>query len=231
MTGAQFLLRLEQADLGYPGSTVLHGVDLTLTPGDYLAVVGGNGSGKTTLLRTLLGVLPPVRGRLQRAAELRLGYVPQQVHLDPLFPVSAREVVRMGLYRGRMALRRLTAAERAFTEACLERVDLAAHAGALFGQLSGGQKQRVLVARALASRPNLLLLDEPTAGVDARASEIILDAMDELVRAGAAVVLVTHNPLALQGRASGVCLVARGGVSWRMPEQMLSADGLLEVFR
>ena len=222
---------MRQAALGYPGAGVLQGVDLTLGTGDYVALLGGNGSGKTTLVRTLLGVLDPLSGAIERSPALRLGYVPQQAALDPLFPITALEVVELGLLRDAGLLRPLAAAARERALDALARMHLGEQRRKLYGQLSGGQQRRVLVARALASDPNFLLLDEPTAGVDARATDIILQALGELHARGCGVLIVTHLPLALRGRANGALLCAHGQVLRRAPERLLSPEGVLEVFQ
>ncbi len=224
----ELLLSLRDASLGYGGTRVLDGVELELRRGDFLAVVGDNGSGKSTLLRTLLGVLPLLAGEERRASGLRLGYVPQQLALDPRFPVCAEEVVRMGLWRGRAAFRVERAADQERVRAALERVGMEHRAGEGFGTLSGGQKQRVLLARALVSAPNLLLLDEPTSGVDARATASIHRLLDELQAEAIAQVLVTHHPLSLRGRATHSCLVAEGTVRMLDPAQLLSPAGAAE---
>ncbi|MBC8330129.1 MAG: metal ABC transporter ATP-binding protein [Planctomycetes bacterium] len=222
------LISLRRAALGYAGARVLDGVDLVLRRGEFLAVVGDNGSGKSTLLRSLLGVLPVLAGEESRSPDLRLGYVPQQLALDPRFPVCAEEVVRMGLWRGRRALGRESAEDRRAVQRALERVGMQGHSGDGFGTLSGGQKQRVLLARALVSEANLLLLDEPTSGVDARAAASIHQLLDELHAEGVALVLVTHHPVHLQGRASRSCLVADGAVRFLDPAALLSAAGAAE---
>lgn len=225
------LLTLDRADLGYRGFPILHHVELGIRPGDFVAMIGANGSGKTTLLRALLGVLPPLDGRVVRAPELKLGYVPQVQHLDPLFPLSVREVVEMGLWRGRAATRGVPAADRAFARDCMRQVQMEEQATRLFSRLSGGQQQRVLVARALACRPNLLLLDEPTSGVDARAAEIVFEALSRLRAEGAGILIVTHHPLALGGRASRALLLRGGRVEERDPQELLTPEGLLELQR
>ncbi|RMH02521.1 MAG: metal ABC transporter ATP-binding protein [Planctomycetota bacterium] len=219
------LVALRGATLGYRGAPVLREVDLEVAAGDFLAVVGDNGSGKSTLLRSLLGVLPPLAGDLEREPGLRLGYVPQQLALDPRFPASVEEVARMGLWRRGRSFRRESREDLARVREALERVGLADRAAQAFATLSGGQKQRVLLARALVSAPDLLLLDEPTSGVDARATAAIHACLDELRAAGVGLVLVTHHPLALRGRATHACLVAGGRVRPEDPAELLSAGG------
>jgi len=157
----------------YNGQPVLREVNLRIAPRELVCVVGPNGGGKTTLLKLMLGLLRPDRGQIRilgrSAAEARplVGYAPQQMSFDPTFPASVMDVVRMGrLGRARPWARRARA-DKAAAEDALRKVGLYALRGRSFGELSGGQRQRVLIARSLASGPELLLLDEPTANLDA----------------------------------------------------------------
>jgi len=206
------LLRLENASFGYGGQRVLSGVDLALEPGEFLGIVGPNGAGKTTLFRGLLGLIAPLSGRVERA-HVAIGYVPQREGLDALFPISVEEVVHMGAY-GRLAgLRRLIAEERALVRNSLERVGLADLGRLPFASLSGGQRQRVLIARALMVRPRMLLLDEPTSGVDRAARQAIQSLLGELhAREEMTILLVSHDLSLLQASAREVLLVSEGRV-------------------
>jgi ABC-type Mn2+/Zn2+ transport system ATPase subunit len=188
------LLEIKGGDLGYPGTVVLTDFDLQIHRGDFLTLVGENGCGKSTLVRSLLGILPPLGGQVQTADGVRLGYVPQQLQLDPLFPFTASEVVAMGLARGPRPPRRLKSSDWLAVAAKLQMVKMDQHGSKLFSQLSGGQKQRVLLARALMQPVDLLLLDEPTAGIDAEAEKTILHTVATLHQEGTSVVLVTHHP-------------------------------------
>lgn len=199
---SEVLLSLEQADLGYGGSAVLSGVNLAVRAGDFLAIVGPNGGGKSTLLRSLLGSLPLLRGRRQIVKDLRVGFVPQELKLERDLPLTAADLAGMGGWGRAGAVLPVRAA--------LERVGLADRAQQRFTTLSGGQKQRVLLARALVCGPQLLLLDEPVAGVDAPATRVIYEVLAECARAGGAVVLVTHHPEAIS-RHVGATVRAEGG--------------------
>ena len=193
--GGERLLRLERASCRYGGDLALEEVDLELARGDRLALLGPNGGGKTTLLRLLLGLRPPSSGRLRwetpRGA-LRLGYVPQFPGFDRHFPLRVAEVVLQGRLAERRPLRRLPSAARAAAAETIERLGLGALAGAYLDELSGGELKRTLVARALVARPDLLVLDEPTASLDEPSRRVLWELVGELPRT-TAVVLATHD--------------------------------------
>jgi ABC-type Mn2+/Zn2+ transport system ATPase subunit len=208
------LIKIEEADLGYPGRVVLRDVSLELRPGEFVAVLGPNGSGKTTLLRSLLGFLPPLGGQVLRAPQLRVGYVPQRETLDDLYPVTARDVARMGTFGDVPFWRRIGARERARARAALEACDATRFARTRYSELSGGQRQRVLIARALATEPQILLLDEPTAGVDHATEKTILEVLGRLrSERGLSIWMVTHHAEAARGAVDRAVSVAEGGVS------------------
>jgi manganese/iron transport system ATP-binding protein len=227
------LLRLQDVSLGYEDRPVLEHVDLELGGGDFVALLGPNGAGKTTLLRGMVGLLPVLAGTLEYGfdrAVSPLGYVPQREALDPTFPLTVHEVVIMGTYARLGPLRRAGRRQRRLATHCLERVGLAGVSEQRFASLSGGQKQRVLIARALAAEPGLLLLDEPTAGVDAQATAAIVDVIGRLNRdEGLAVVLVTHQVRILGGLTSAVWWVQDGRVARGRPEDFLTPERLAGV--
>ena len=168
------LVTFDHATLGYGRRAVLSDISFELLDGDFLGLVGPNGSGKTTVVRTLLGTLPPLAGTVSRTAALRFGYVPQRDSVDYGFPLRVIEVVMMGRY-DRIGLgRRPTADDRKRALAALEHVGIPDLADRPLGTLSGGQKQRTLIARALVGEPNVLVLDEPTTGMDLVATTQII---------------------------------------------------------
>jgi ABC-type Mn2+/Zn2+ transport system ATPase subunit len=208
---AEPLLRAEAAAFGYAGHAVVRNATLVIETGDFVALVGANGSGKTTLMRGLLGLISPLSGRVVRRPDLRIGYVPQRETLDPLYPLSAFDVALLGAWRDLPFWRFTGRRERQAARDALEACGATAFAGRRYAELSGGQRQRVLVARALASEPHLLLLDEPTAGVDPEAEQAILDLLSGLARErGLGVWMVTHHLDALAGRTGCVATVTDG---------------------
>jgi zinc transport system ATP-binding protein len=206
------LIRTRDVAVELGGRPVLRGIDLTVAAGEVVAILGANGSGKSTLIRTLLGLVPPVRGDVELFGTLletfraweRVGFVPQRATATSGVPATVREVVAAGRLSRRTPFLPLRRADRDAITAAVEAVDLGGRLGDGVSTLSGGQQQRVLIARALAGQPDLLVLDEPTAGVDVQSQQAFADALGGLVSRGATIVLVAHElgPLAdLVGRA------------------------------
>ena len=211
---AEARIAIENADLGYPARPVLRAVSLAVRPGEFVAVLGANGSGKTTLLRSLLGFLPALAGRVERAPGLRIGYVPQRETLDDRYPLSGEDVALLGTYGDLPFWRRVSSRARSRARLALEACGAREFARRRYAQLSGGQRQRILIARALATEPSVLLLDEPTAGVDQASEAAILDALADLRRdRGLAVWMVTHHEEAVRGRVDRVARVADAAVT------------------
>ena len=196
----QPVLELLDGSVAYDGRTAVSGVDLVVEAGEVVAVLGANGSGKSTVVRACVGLLPLTTGTLalfgtprDRFREwTRLGYVPQRGGATTGVPATVREVVATGRL-ARSGLRRRSAEDRRAVETALETVGLAERARDSVGTLSGGQQQRVLIARALTCEPELLVLDEPTAGVDLASQTALADTLRTLVGRGTTVVLVAHE--------------------------------------
>lgn len=184
-------------DLG--GSTILHHVDLTVPSGEVVALLGANGSGKSTLVRTLVGIVPLQRGTVELFGTplgrdvpwQRIGYVPQRVSATSGIPATATEVVVSGTIGGGRLRPPRDARRRAL--AALDTIGLADHAHRAVRELSGGQQQRVLIARALVREPDLLVLDEPVAGVDLPSQEVFARVLAELAAGGTTVLVVLHE--------------------------------------
>jgi ABC-type Mn2+/Zn2+ transport system ATPase subunit len=171
---------------------VLRGVDFTVGAGQFTGIVGPSGSGKTTMLKVLLGSVQPVTGTVVRAEGVRVGYVPQVEVVNWNFPVTVIETVLMAR-PGRRWRPWASGEERSEAMAVLHRLGLDGLSDRHIRQLSGGQQQRVFIARALLGEPDLLLLDEPTSGVDVRTRHEVLHLLDELHEQGLAIVLTTHD--------------------------------------
>lgn len=175
------------------GSTVaVRDAHVTFYSGDFVGIVGPSGSGKTTLLKAILGTVTPQEGHVTKKPGLRMGYVPQVETVDWNFPVTVLEVVAMTRTSGRF-FPRITPAERADALDVLERLGLGGLHDRHIRELSGGQQQRVFVARALFHRPELLILDEPTSGVDVRTRHEVLHLLADLHDDGVSIVLTTHD--------------------------------------
>jgi zinc transport system ATP-binding protein len=190
---AEPLLNCRALEIGHAGKALLPPLDLTVGRGEFWAVLGKNGAGKSTWLKTVLGLLQPVSGSVSRAPGLRLSYVPQRAAIDELYPLSAREVVRLGVERGWSFLAHGRAARDEATTRALDEVAATALAHQPFSDLSEGQKQRILFARMLASRAELALLDEPTSAMDEAAEREAFELLDRLrLEHGLTIVIVSH---------------------------------------
>ncbi|MER7892363.1 metal ABC transporter ATP-binding protein [Micromonospora sp. NPDC094482] len=214
------VITVEHGAVGYDGRPVLRDVSLRVTAGEVVAVLGANGSGKSTLVRAVLGLVPLTGGSvtlfdrpLRRFRQWeRVGYVPQRLGAGGGVPATVREVVASGRLARRGFLRPPGAADRAAVDLALRAVGLADRAGDPVATLSGGQQQRTLIARALAGRPELLVLDEPTAGVDAASQEAFAGALREFVADGGTVLLVAHELGPLRPVISRAIVVHEGGI-------------------
>ncbi len=201
------VVEIRDGVVSYGERPVLRGVNLAVDAGEVVAILGANGSGKSTLIRAVLGLVPlaagsaslfgtplrPRRSHRLRRQWRRLGYVPQRIGAGSGVPATVYEVVSSGRLSRRPLLRPGLAADRGAVASALESVDLADLSAAPVATLSGGQQQRTLIARALAAQPEVLVLDEPTAGVDAASQAVFAAALEDFVGRGGTVLLVAHE--------------------------------------
>ncbi|MCA9772296.1 MAG: ABC transporter ATP-binding protein [Myxococcales bacterium] len=221
------------------GAVVLENVSICIDEGTFTAILGPNGGGKTTLLKAVLGLVPIAHGSIQvlgrPIAELdavrdRIGYVPQHLNLDPHFPATVLDVVLMGAYAPVGLFRPVGRRWRDRAREVLRRVGMADQAGRTFGRLSGGQRQRVLIARAMVSRPSLLLLDEPTTGVDMVGKTDLMALLAELrTEMGLTILMVTHDVALIRTAADKVACLNHH-LHWHDASELFSGAILERVF-
>ena len=214
------LVEMSGLSIRLGGVTVLRAVDFFIDPGEIVTIVGPNGSGKSTLLRAIIGALRPDSGMVTRAAGLRIGYVPQKLHIDPTLPLTVRRFLDMPVR-----------VDEAAARTALEEAGAGALAGRQMARLSGGQFQRVLLARALLSKPDLLILDEATQGLDQPGSAAFYRKVAEVRdKLGCAVLMVSHE-LHVVMAASDRVICLNGHVCCEgKPEHVASAPEYRALF-
>ena len=235
------MVDLEQVSFAYGSERVLDDVSLRIGRGDFLGIIGPNGSGKTTLLRVLLGLLRPTSGRIKLFGIdvrlfrewARIGYVPQKATaFDARFPASVLEVVISGRSGVAGIAHRFGGRDRTAAEEALETVGMLNFRARPIGRLSAGQQQRVFIARALASHPEMLLLDEPTVGVDVDAQEQFYSLLRRLNREfGTTLVLVSHDVSVVAGEVTQLACLNRRLVFHGSPEDAMRSGALAQLYR
>jgi ABC-type Mn2+/Zn2+ transport system ATPase subunit len=225
------LVTFDHATLGYGRHVVLRDLSFTIDEGDFLGLVGPNGSGKTTVLRAVLGTHAPLSGTVTLAPGLRFGYVPQRDMVDYDYPLTAVDVVLMGRY-DRIGLgRRPTQKDRARAMEALEQVGIPGLAGQHLTNLSGGQRQRTLIARALVGEPNVLVLDEPTSGMDLVSTTQILGLVRDLhERSGITVLMVSHALNEVANYVERIALVVPSGFRIGPTEEIMTEEVLSGIY-
>ncbi|MDD3954112.1 MAG: ABC transporter ATP-binding protein [Lentisphaeria bacterium] len=223
------VIEIEKVCFRYERQEVLHNINLRIRQGNFVILVGPNGGGKTTLLRLILGLLEPLFGNIRvlggspAQARRRIGYVPQSLQFDAAFPASVLDIVLMGRVE-RHRFGPYSREDRAVAQDCLWQVGLGEYGKRAFASLSGGERQRVLIAQALACQPELLLLDEPNANLDAVGSQTIYELLRELNKR-LTIVLVSHNLNTVESYASHIVCVNHTAEMHCLGEVSSSADG------
>jgi ABC-type Mn2+/Zn2+ transport system ATPase subunit len=223
------LVRFEKVTARYGKEPVLVNVDLTVSEGDFLGIVGPSGSGKTTLLRAIAGAVEPIAGRIVRDRSVAVAYVPQVETVNWYFPVTVREAVLMSRVDGRIAPWS-SKQDLRDADAVLERLGIGELGGRHIRELSGGQQQRVFVARAMLRRPRLLLLDEPTSGVDVRTRHDVMHLIHELHHDGLAVVLTTHDLNGIAAHLPRLVCLNREVIATGRPQDVITPDVLERTY-
>lgn len=235
LPGGDAVFDLRGLTIGYGDRAVVRDIDLAVRPGEAVAVVGANGSGKTTLVRGLLGLAQLQKGSLDLFGirhdrfrqRWRIGYVPQRHSIGGVIPSSVGEVVASGRLARRSIFGRRRPADAAAVRAALAQVGLSDRARDPVSTLSGGQQRRVLIARALASEPDVLVMDEPTAGVDADTRQALARTLESLASTGSTMLIVTHDVAPFADLVTRVLLVRDGRLAFDGPPQRVPGQVLV----
>ncbi len=233
---APIALQVTGASFSYGQSPALADIDFEMYAGEAVALIGPNGSGKSTLLKGILGLIPRMSGTVEvlgspSAPAGAIGYVPQADEIDQQFPVTLEQVVMMGRYRSLGWLRLPGKRDRLAVAHALEAVGLAHRAKTRFGELSGGQQQRGLLARAVASGPRLLLLDEPFNGLDQQNRDALVGTVNRLKEEGVAVVVSTHDLQLAREVCEKVLLLNGTQVAFGPQGSVLILENVQRTFR
>lgn len=231
------IVELNQVNFGYGAELVLEDINMHLHPGQFAALVGPSGAGKTSLLRLILGLLQPVYGEicihgetLHKKPTPQIGYVPQLETVDWNFPMTVEQLVLLGRVKKSHVWPWASADERRKLRDVLERLRIDSLAHRHIRDLSGGQQQRVFLARALISEPDLLVLDEPTTGVDLRTSENVLHMLADLNRQGLTILMTTHDLNAAAAHLPWVICLNRRIIAQGRPEEVFTEEILDETY-
>ncbi len=225
-------IEFDHVTLSYGRRTVLRDVELDVPAGDFLGIVGPNGAGKTTLLKALLGTLRPLRGTIRMPDDgVVFGYVPQRQAVDETFPLTVREMILMGRFARIGLFRRPRAEDHARVVESAEHVAIADLLDRRYRTLSGGQKQRTLIARALAAEPTILVLDEPTNGMDLPAENAIMELVRRLhLEDRLTVVMVSHLLNVVASYVARLAIVGNGKLDVGPVATMLTAEKLTALY-
>jgi len=235
-TRAPEALRVQDVTVRLGGRTVLDDVSFSIAPGEFTGLIGSNGAGKTTLFRVILGLQPPASGTVRvgggdRRSGRDVGYVPQKFLLDPDMPLRGRDLIALGLDGHRLGVPLRSRARRARVQEMIDAVDASAFADERVGRLSGGEQQRVLIAHALVSRPQLLLLDEPLANLDLRSAQEVVGLLSRIAAEQRIAVLISaHEMNPLLPVMDRIVYLAAGRAASGTAEQVVRTDVLSALY-
>ncbi len=231
-TANQSLINFKGVYLGYGKKCILEDLNFDIHSNDFLGIIGPNGSGKTTLLRGILGLMKPVSGTItSKTDHIKFGYVIQRQFVDEVFPLTAREIVSMGRYRNIKLGRRLSKEDWEYVNHALEIAGINSIAQQTYRSLSGGQKQRVLIARALASEADILILDEPTNDMDIKGETQIMELIKKIhSERNVTVVIVSHLLHNIINYVKRLAFITKGKFYIHPIQEAIKDKYLSEVF-
>lgn len=233
------ILKIENLNFEYPDTTVLRDVSFSLNKGDFLGIIGANGAGKSTLIKIILKLLPYTKGKITLFGEdlssfkdtKKIGYVSQKANsFNKSFPATVGEVVIANLYGQKKLISRYTKEDREKVNAVLKQVGMEEYKDKLIGKLSGGQQQRVFIARALIAEPELLLMDEPTVGVDAASARAISDIITDLNKQGMTIIMTNHDTPELVRVSSKLLIFCEHGNGEFVSKNNLTIQQVNDIF-
>lgn len=228
---AEYLLRGCNLSLGYPGRVLARDFSFDVRRGEIVGIAGPNGCGKTTLLRTVLGLMKPLEGQVERRPGTAISYMPQRERIDTKVPITALEVVLLGRAARAGVIDRAASRDREKALHTLALLGMEGFRDQMFRELSGGQQQRVLLARALAADPELLVLDEPTAGMDIASESGMIDFLRDLNRGRRVTILiVTHLLPLILNLATSILLMSPRGILHGPVDEVLQEDRLSALY-
>ena len=229
------LIEIDKITAAYGNKTVLKDVSLTVWKDDFLGIIGPNGGGKTTLLKVILGLLQPVSGAIRfyqngvEVSSLRIGYLPQLNNIDRKFPISVWEVVASGLAAEKPRFRSYTAVQKERIEVVIRQMGLEDLYTRSIGELSGGQLQRVLLGRSIVSRPQLLILDEPTRGIDVGAKWEIYNIIIDLAKQGVGIILVSSEMEEIINLSDRILVMCEGQINGCLTKEEATQEKIMNL--
>ncbi|MDZ7624347.1 MAG: ATP-binding cassette domain-containing protein [Ignavibacteriaceae bacterium] len=224
------IIKLKDVSIGYGNKIIHSNINVEIEQNDFIGLVGPNGSGKTTLLKTLLGNIKPISGVIEKK-DIIFGYVPQRDTVQPLLPYTVHDVVMMGRYSLMGLLKKPSKSDKEKVDECIEKVGITDLKNHNYNSLSGGQRQRTLIARALAVRPDVLILDEPTNGMDTPSHYSLLNLISELhSKRNLTLLLVSHLLSDVANLVKKLMLFESGKFQSGSIEEMLSEKNLAQTY-